>query len=77
MVDGIVVVGARTLQELVKVARRVLLGLSARIIYYGDQRGVGWSAVILSVLFSPLRGGAFVLILVFGLTYVVTSVEAR
>ena len=53
MVDGIVVVGARALHELVKVARRVLLGLSARVIYRGCQRGVGRSAVILSVLFFP------------------------
>ena len=76
MVDGIVVVGARALHELVKVARRVLLGLSACVIHRGDQRGVGRSAAILSVLFSPLRGGALVLILALGLTFVVASVEA-
>ena len=77
MVNGIVVVGARALHELVKVARRVLLGLSARVIRHGDQRRVGRSAAILSILFSPLRGGALVLILVLGLTFAVASVEAR
>ena len=77
MFDGIVVVGARALHELVKVAWRVLLGLSARVIRRGDQRRVGRSAAILSVLFSPLRGGALVLILALGLTFAVASVEAR
>ena len=77
MVDGIVVVGAWALHELMKVARRVLLGLSARVIRRGDQRGVGQSATILSVLFSPLCGGALVLILALGLTFVVASIGAR
>ena len=77
MVDGIVVVGARALHELMKVARRVLLGLNARVICRGGQRGVGRSTVILSVLLSPLCGGALVLILVLGLTFAVASVEAR
>ena len=77
MVDGIVVVGARALHELVKVAWRVLLGLSARVIYRGGQRGVGRSAVILFVLLSPLCGGALVLTLVLGLTFVTAPVEAR
>ena len=77
MFDGIVVVGARALHELVKVARRVLLGLSARVIRRGDQRGVGRSAVILSVLFPPLRGGALVLILALGLALALASVGAR
>ena len=77
MVDGIVVVGARALHELVKVARRVLLGLSARIICCGGQCGVGRSTAILSVLLSPLCGGALVLILVLGLTFVAALVEAR
>ena len=75
--DGVGVVGARALHELVKVARRVLLGLSAHVIRHGDQQGVGRSAVILSVLFSPLHGGAVVLILALGLTFAVASVEAR
>ena len=59
-----------------KVARRVLLGLSARVIRRGDQRGVGRSAAILSVLFPPLRGGALVLTLALGLTFATASVEA-
>ena len=74
MVDGIVVVGARALHELVKVVRRVMLGLSARIICRGGQRGVGWLAEILSILFSPLRGGALILILASGLTFVVAPI---
>ena len=77
MVDGIVVVGARAIHELVKVSRSVLLGLRAQLIGRSDRRGVGRSAAILSILFSPLRGGAFVLILAFGLTFAVASVEAR
>ena len=67
-------VGARALHELVEVARRVLLGLRAHVISRGVQRGVGRSAAILSVLFSPLRGGALVLILALGLTFAVASV---
>ena len=70
-------VGARALHELMKVAQRILLGLSARVIRRGDQRGVGRSVAILYVLFSPLHGGALVLILVLGLTFTVASVEAR
>ena len=77
MVDGIVVVGARALHELVKVARRVLLGLSVHVICHGGQRRVGWSVAILSVLLSPLCGGAFILILAHGLAFVVAPVEAR
>ena len=76
MVDGIVVVGARALHELVKVARRVLLGLRARMIGHGDRRKVSRLAVIVSVLFFPLRGGALVLILALGLTFVMACVEA-
>jgi len=77
MVDGIVVVGARALHELVKVAWRVLLGLSARVIRHDDQRRVGRSTMILSALFSLLHGGALVLILVLDLTFAVASVEVR
>ena len=69
-------VGARALHELVEVARRVLLGLLARVISCDDQRGVGRSAVIFSVLFSPLRGGALILILVFGLAFAPASIGA-
>ena len=77
MIDGIVVVGAWALHELVKVVQRVLLGLRARVIVRGDRRGVGRSAVILSILFSPLHGGALILILVLGLTFVAVPVEAQ
>ena len=75
MVDGIVVVGAWALHELMKVVRRVLLGLSARIICRGGQCGFGRSAVILFVLFSPQCGGALILTLALGHTFVVASVE--
>ena len=76
MVDGIDVVGARALHELVKVAWRVLLGLRACVIGHGDRRGVGRSAMILSILFLPLRGGALVLTLALGLTFALASIEA-
>ena len=45
------VVRAWAPHELVEVAQRVLLGLLAHVISCGDQRGVGRSAVIFSVLF--------------------------
>ena len=77
MVDGIVVVGARALHELVKVAQRVLLGLSARVIHHDDQRGVGRSTTILSILFPPLHGGALILILALGLAFALASVGVR
>ena len=76
MVDGIVVVGAWAFHELVEVSRSVLLGLHAQVIGRSDRRGVGQSAAILSVLFSPLCGGALVLILAFGLTFAMAFVEA-
>ena len=74
---GVVVVGAQALHELMEVARRVLLGRRARMISRGDQRGVSQSAVILSVLFPPLRGGALILILALGLASAPASVGAR
>ena len=77
MVDRIVVLGARALHELMKVAQRVLPGLCARVIGRGDRHEVSRLAAILSVLFSPLRGGALVLILASGLTFVADPVEAR
>jgi len=76
MLDGIVMVGAWALHKLMKVTRRVLLGLRARVISHDDRRGVGRSAAILSVLFSPLHRGALILILALGLTFAVASVEA-
>ena len=57
-----------------EVARRVLLGLRARVIGHGDPREVSQSAAIFSVLFSPLRGGALVLILALGLAFAPASV---
>ena len=49
--DGVVMVGALALHEIVEVARRVLLGLGARMIGHGDRCKVSRLAVILSVLF--------------------------
>ena len=60
-----------------EVARRVLLGPHARVISRGIQRGVCRLAVIISVLFPPLRGGALILILVLRLAFVAAPVEAR
>ena len=74
--DGVGMVGARAPHELVEVAQRVLLGLLARMISRGNQRGAGWSAVIFSVLFPPLCGGALILILALGLAFASASVGA-
>ena len=73
---GVVMVGAWALHELMEVAGRALQGLRARMISRGDQCGVGRSAAILSVLFPPLRGGAFVLIPMLGLALALASVGA-
>jgi len=75
--DGVGVIEAQTIHEFVEVAWRVLLGLSARVICRGGQCRVGWSAEILSVLLSPLCGGAFILILALGLAFVVAPIKAR
>ena len=56
--DGVGVVGARAIHELVKVVRQALLGLLARAVSCGDQRGAVRSALVLFVLLAPLRGGA-------------------
>ena len=53
--DGVGVVGARTIYELVEVVRQALLGLLARVISRGDQSGVGRPAPILLVLLAPLH----------------------
>ena len=42
----------------------------------GDQRRVGRSAMIFSVLFPPPRGGALILILALGLAFASASIEA-
>ena len=74
--DEVGVVGAWALHELIEVARKVLLGMLARVISRGDQRGVGRLAAIFSVLFPPLCGGALVLILALGLAFASAFVEA-
>jgi len=75
--DGVGMVGAWALHELMEVAWKVLLGLLARVISHGDQRRVGRSAAIFSILFPLLRGGALVLILALGLAFALASVGAR
>ena len=75
--DGIGVVGAWTLHELVKVVRMALLGLLAHTVGHGDQSQVGRSVQILLVLLAPLRGGALVLVLALGLDFVLVSIEDR
>lgn len=75
--DGVGVVGAWAIHELVEVVRQALLGLHARVISYGDQCGVVRSAPILFVLLTPLCGGAVVLVPVLGLAFVPASVEDR
>ena len=75
MLDGVGVVGAWALYELVEVVRLALLGLLAYAISCGDQRGVGRSPSILLVLFAPLRGGALVLVLMLGLALVPASTK--
>ena len=47
VLDGVGMVGAQALHELVEVVRLTLLGLLARMIGRGDQSGVGRSAPIL------------------------------
>ena len=68
-------VGAWTIHELVEVVRQSLLGLLARAISRGDQRGVVRSAPILFVLLAPLCGGALVLVRMLGLAFVPASTE--
>ena len=48
---GVGMVGAWALHELVEVAQKVLLGLLAHVISHGNQRGVGRSTAIFSILF--------------------------
>ena len=54
-----------------------MLGLLARAISHGDQRGVVRSALILFVLLAPLCGGALVLVRALGLAFVPASVKDR
>ena len=73
--DGVGMVGAWAIHELVEVVRQALLGLLARAISCGDQCGVGRSAPILFVLLAPLHGGALVLVLTLGISLVPASIE--
>ena len=75
MFDGVGVVDARTVYELVEVVRQSLLGLLARAIRHGDQCGVVRSAPILSIFLAPLCGGALVLVCALGLAFVLASVK--
>ena len=63
--------------SLSKVVRLALLGLLAHVINQGDQRRVGRSVSILLVLFTPLCGGALILILALGFALVSASVKDR
>ena len=75
--DGIGVVGAWTLHELVEVVRLALLGLLAHSVGRSDQSWVGRSAPILLILLTPLCGGALALVLTLGLALVLASAEDR
>ena len=77
VLDGVGVVGAWALHELVEVVRQALLGLLAHVISCGDQRRVGRSALILLVLFAPLHGGDLIVVLMLGLALVLAPVEDR
>ena len=77
MLDGVGVVGARALHELVELVGQALLGLLACTIGHGDQSRVGRPALILLVLFAPLCGGALILVLTLGLALVLASTKDR
>ena len=77
VLDGIGMVGAWALHELLEVVGLALLGLLACAIGHGDQRGVGRSTPILLVFFAPLCGGALVLVLALGLALVLASTKDR
>ena len=77
MLDGVSVVGAWALLELVEVVGLALLGLLARMIGCGDQGWVGRSSPILLALLPLLCGGALALVLVLGLAPVPTAAEDR
>ena len=67
MFDGIGVVGAWTLHELVEVVGLALLGLLARAVGRDDQSWVARLASILLVLLALLCVGALALVLTLGL----------
>ena len=61
----------------VEVLRQSQLGLLARAISRGDQRGVVRSKLILFVLLAPLCRGALVWVRALGLAFVPASAEDR
>ena len=75
--DGVGMVGAWAIHELVEVVRKALLGLLAHAISCGDQCSLVRSAPILFVLLAPLCGGALVLVRALGLAFVSASAEDR
>jgi len=75
MFDGIGVVGAWTLHELVEVVRLALLGLLAYSVGCSDQSCVGRSSPVLLVLLALLCGGALALVLALILAPVPTAAE--
>ena len=77
MFDGVGMVGAWTIHELVEVVRQSLLGLLGRAISHGDQRGAARPASIFFVFLAPLHGGAFVRVHALGFDLVLAFVEDR
>ena len=77
MFDGVGMVGAWAVHELVEVVRQSLLGLPSRTIGHGDQRGVVRPTLIFFVFLAPLRRGAFVRICVLGFELVPASAKDR
>ena len=77
MLDGVGVVGAWTLHELVKVVRLALLGLLAYSVSHSDQSWVGRSIPVLLILLALLCGGALALVLMLDLAPVPTTAEDR
>ena len=75
--DGVGVVGAWAIHELVEVVRQALLGLLVRAISCNDQRGVVRLAPILFVLLAPLFRMALILVHALGLAFVLASIEDR
>ena len=77
VLDGVGMVGAWDLHELVEVVRQALLGLFARAISRSHQCGLGQSTPIFLILFAPMCGGALVLVHVLDLAFVLASIEDR
>ena len=77
VLDGVGVVGARAIHELVEMVRQALLGLLACAVSCSNQRGVVRSMPVLFVLLAPLCGGALVLVHALGLAFVPAPIEDR